>query len=147
MYKNKKAQSALEYLLIIGGALLIAVIVITLILTLGRSNNKTATDSQHSFDLIVDNTIIPPVINDIECDRNLITIYTAGSPVTVASYMYSIDENDFENVTLIDMNNKLITVDRVTSPLTIGETYQIELIAIKNNLRSTPTIPFNCKVE
>ena len=45
MMQNKKAQGSLEYLLLIGGAVLVAVIVITLILGIGQSGNQQTSNS------------------------------------------------------------------------------------------------------
>jgi hypothetical protein len=44
-FKNKKGQGALEYLLLIGGAVLIAVIVIALLVGMGGQSRDTAADA------------------------------------------------------------------------------------------------------
>jgi len=144
--KNKNAQGALEYLLIIGGALLIAVIAIVIITGLGKSNIETVDDSQSSYQELVDNQIIPPIISDVECLVNKnINVYTAGSPTTgVSNYMFSIDGNAFKHFTHNEPSRMVGAFDFVP---TAGDRYSIRLIAIKNNLRSTPTLPFECVVK
>jgi len=55
MFKNKKGQGALEYLLLIGGAVLIAVIVIALLVGMGGQSRETANtqaeNAQQSLDM------------------------------------------------------------------------------------------------
>lgn len=73
---NNKGQGALEYLLLIGGAVLIAVIVIALLVGLGSQNaddarqkNKEATEAS--------NMPIPSMINSATCNNgNFIISWT-----------------------------------------------------------------------
>jgi len=142
---NKKAQGALEYLLIIGGALLIAVIAVTIIVSLGSGNRETVDDSQQGYQELVDNQVIAPIINDIECSIGTIIIYTAGSPTTgVSNYKISLDDGLYVNVITIDIPNREITYNKVS---VVGTKYEVRLVSIKNNLRSTPTLPFDCVVK
>ena len=145
--KNKKAQGALEYLLIIGGAMLIAVIAIVIITGLGRSNTETVGENQEGYQQLVDNQIVTPIISDIECldATNNIVVYTAGSPTTgVSGYMISLDGNAFVGFTTTEPDQRRMTLQKAISA---GEKYSIRLIALKNNLRSTPTLSFDCIVK
>ena len=145
---NKKAQGSMEYLLIIGGALLIAVIAITIIISLGKSNNDTVNDSQQNYQELVDNQIIAPLITDVECNTAQIVIYTSGSVTTgVSGYKYSLDGAAFVDAPALDKITNTITIPIVLgTPLVSGRTYGIRLVAIKNNSRSIPTIELDCKV-
>jgi len=147
--KSKKAQGSLEYLLIIGGALLIAIVAITVILSLGKANNESANESQENYQELVDNTIISPIITDINCSTTLITIYTNGSPTNgVSNYRYNLDDGAYIDVSNIQIANGYISAARSgISKLTIGDKHEITLVAIKNNSRSLPTIPFECTVK
>jgi uncharacterized protein (UPF0333 family) len=143
--RNKKAQGALEYLLIIGGALLIAVIALTIIMGLGKSNTQTVGENQQGYQELVDNQIVSPVINDIECSTTQILIYSAGSPsVGVSGYKISVDAAAYVDVTSADIPNRLITYNKNGA---IGTKYTIKLVAMKNNLRSVPTLSFDCVVK
>ena len=140
--RNKKAQGALEYLLIIGGAMLIAVIAIVIITGLGRSNTETVGENQEGYQQLVDNQIVPPIISDVECSIADVKVYTAGSPTTgVKGYMISLDGNAFVNVSL---SSGKITYGKVG---VVGDKYSVRLVAIKNDLRSTPTLSFDCIVK
>jgi len=62
--KNKKAQGAIEYLLIVGGVLLVAIIVIAATTSTGRSSEKLT--SQHVANVIAleEGQINTPIITD-----------------------------------------------------------------------------------
>ncbi len=75
--KNSKGQGALEYLLIIGGAIVVAVIAVSVVISLGQRNTQAASDSSEQFETMIDNTIIPPVILSVDCNR------TGTSNITV----------------------------------------------------------------
>jgi len=146
--RNKKAQGALEYLLIIGGAILIAIIAITIIVSLGKSNNQVVGENAQGYQDLVDNQIITPLIQDIECSTNEIRIYTAGSVTKgVSGYKYSIDGNAFLDITSFSPVDRLVTINRASNPLVLGQVYELRLVAIKNNQRSVATIGFDCKVS
>jgi len=53
--KEKKAQGALEYLLIIGGAIVLAAIVIAVVVNMGKQGKTTATNSMNSFQNVINN--------------------------------------------------------------------------------------------
>ena len=86
---NKKGQGALEYLLLIGGAVLIAVIVIALLVGMGsssRSNTEATADKLTSQD-----TVIPPYITNIACSTTTVLndSYTVAlSEGDTATYNY-----------------------------------------------------------
>jgi len=145
--KYKKAQGSLEYLLIIGGALLIAVIAITIIVSLGKSNNDAVGENQQGYQELVDKQIIAPLITDIECSTTSIVVYTSGSVTQgVSGYMYSIDGSAFVDTPPHDPATQSITI-LLTTPLVSGQSHDIRLVAIRNNARSMPTIEFDCTVS
>ncbi len=146
---NKKAQSSIEYLLIIGGALLVAVIAITIIVSLGKSNNETVGDNQQDYQELVDNQIMIPLITDVECSTTQIIVYTSGSVTEgVVGYKYSLDGAAFIDTPALNKATGSITIPLVLgTPIAIGEIHEIRLVAIKNNARSVPTIQFNCTVR
>ncbi|HRS42283.1 MAG TPA: class III signal peptide-containing protein [Candidatus Diapherotrites archaeon] len=74
---NKKGQGALEYLLLIGGAVLIAVIVIALLVGMGSSSKQGAQDNATKTTEMISGTAIAPIINDAYCtsDKALMLNY------------------------------------------------------------------------
>jgi hypothetical protein len=72
-------------------------------------------------------------------------VYTAGSPTTgISKYQISLDGNAYQDFTSTDPTNRSMTLSKA---IAVGEAYTIRVIAIKNNLRSTPTLPFDCVVK
>jgi len=65
--KFNKGQGALEYLLLIGGAVLIAVIVIALLVGMGSSSRKTAQDQADQAGNTINSTAIAAVLNSVSC--------------------------------------------------------------------------------
>ena len=51
--KDKKAQGALEYLLIIGGAIVLAAIVIAVVINVSGDSKDTVSGAQEDFNKIV----------------------------------------------------------------------------------------------
>jgi uncharacterized protein (UPF0333 family) len=88
---NKKGQGALEYLLLIGGAVLIAVIVIALLVGMGSENATTARERNTEALEAID-TPIPSTISNVTCtgDNSAIISWT---PVFKDGYTYSVSEN------------------------------------------------------
>jgi uncharacterized protein (UPF0333 family) len=66
---NSKGQGALEYLLIIGGAIVVAVIAVSIIVSLSQRNSQNATEKNQEFETFIDNTIIPPVVLTVDCNK------------------------------------------------------------------------------
>jgi len=52
--KEKKAQGALEYLLIIGGAIILAAIVIAVVVNVAKSSNKDVNSKTSSYNTVTD---------------------------------------------------------------------------------------------
>jgi len=66
---NSKGQGALEYLLIIGGAIVVAVIAVSIIVSISQNNSQNATEKNEQFENFIDNTIIPPVVLTVDCNK------------------------------------------------------------------------------
>ena len=75
---NKKGQGALEYLLLIGGAVLIAVIVIALLVGMGSQNSENS-KTRNEEAMAATNIPIPSVVNNVTCsnDGNYVVNWTA----------------------------------------------------------------------
>ena len=137
---NQKGQGALEYLILIGAAILVAVIVVTLILGTSTSGKQTNEQTSRSYEQLVTNTIIPPTIISVSCDSNTSARYLINESVTedVNSYCLVIDGD-------VNINNCVLsatTLNFTISPtLTDGETYDMSLVAQKGNAYSAPTLP------
>ncbi|MDD3178209.1 MAG: class III signal peptide-containing protein, partial [Candidatus ainarchaeum sp.] len=109
MIKNKKGQGALEYLLLIGGAVLIAVIVIALLVGMGGQSRDSAKDQADKASKATDIpqpasiTSITPVANSCtpNSDGNIILDWAplaTGGTYNLRAYDYT-GEKDL-NVTI-----------------------------------------------
>jgi uncharacterized protein (UPF0333 family) len=147
--KNKKAQGALEYLLIIGGALLIAVIVIVLMSGMSRSKVDTVGESEESYQQMVDQTIINPIISEVNCTISDVTIYMSPSPSKgVKGYCLVIDgsSNGYADCNSYVAGSVQFTGFRTA--LISGDTHNISLVAQKNDSYSSSSKPsMRCTVE
>jgi uncharacterized protein (UPF0333 family) len=65
---NKKGQGALEYLLLIGGAVLIAVIVIALLVGMGSSSNKDTAEGGERISSAIAGTAVGSVLQSADCN-------------------------------------------------------------------------------
>lgn len=63
----KKGQGALEYLLLIGGAVLIAVIVVALLIGIGSSSKQGVHDNATTTTQIIQNAPFAPVLDSVIC--------------------------------------------------------------------------------
>lgn len=68
MIYNKNGQGALEYLLLLGGAVLIAVIVIALLISTGAPNNKNAQEKARAAQSSIGSVAVAPIIYSTGCD-------------------------------------------------------------------------------
>jgi len=103
MFKDKKGQGALEYLLIIAGVIIIAIIVIYIIITTGSSNRDKVDVTEERMTRIIDSAIFPPRIKKINCTRpinsNIVTfnvdIFESPTPSinTYCLFLFNTDVN------------------------------------------------------
>jgi uncharacterized protein (UPF0333 family) len=143
--KNKKAQGSLEYLLLIAGALVIAVAIIVLITSMNSNRSEDIKEQEKSYSKLIDDTIIPPIIKDVTCDASSDEVVLNVSPsVTngVKEYCLVIDGDVFDygvcdtlsSSNQLSFNNSAIDIDE-------DEDYSVSLVAKKNNYYSTQTKP------
>ena len=146
---NKKGQGSIEYLLIISGALVVAVLVIVLVTSLSGSNREIVSDAQDQYGYLVDNTIIPPIITDADCNSasQIVLLYINPSPTDrVKGYVIKVD-GDMNMDDILTYNQGVISTTPPT-PLDDGNAYKISAIALKNNTQSTPSTPaWSCKAH
>ncbi|HOW29132.1 MAG TPA: class III signal peptide-containing protein [archaeon] len=84
---NKKGQGALEYLLLIGGAVLIAVIVIALLVGMGSQNSENS-KTRNEEAINATNVPTPSVVNSVVCTGgvhavNWTAVHKAGNAYTL----------------------------------------------------------------
>lgn len=65
---NKKAQTALELLIVLGGILVVAIVVIMILISTGsaKADDITKTDSGHTQ--LLDKSMFPPTIDNLKCN-------------------------------------------------------------------------------
>lgn len=138
--KNNKGQGALEYLLIIGGAIVVAVIAVSVVISLGQRNTEAASDSSEQFETMVDSTIIPPIILSVDCTTSG-AIYVQLNPTPTPGVT---DYCLYYNGTYIDNSCGPISGNTVTFSVTGGmdtSRQQIAVSAKKGNTQSSPSAP------
>lgn len=138
----KKGQGSLEYLLIIGGALLVAVVVITLIISINSSGTQQSQQSNDSYQAMLDSTIVPPVIVDIDCNILSNTkVYLTPSPTQGVS-TYRLKVNNTIYPTDLTLSSGVIQATSSLINITSdGNSYDISAIAMKDGFMSTPSSP------
>jgi len=144
---SKKGQGALEYLIIIGAAILVAVIVVTLIISVSRSNTDQTTTSNEQYTNLIDNTIVPPILISVDCNStNDIITMTINPSITQGVTDYCLVVNNIPNITTgCKPKASSLSFDYT---LTADTTYGVSLIAKKGNAYSQPTMPSSsCKAH
>ena len=160
--RNKKAQGNLETLILIGGAVLVAVIVITILTSLGSNSRKSATDQG---DQAVQSTDVPFAPNIVSVDAryadcvdspNNALLRFSWKPISVdGSFRLIIEDSDnkpvgnlnyvvLHNSELQDMNNlnPNILDNLLVSEINLngghcGDSYYLYIEANKNNQTQT----------
>jgi hypothetical protein len=147
-YKNKKAQGALEYLLIIGSAILVAVFVILIMNSTRDQSSKTVDESVKSYHNLIDQSIVPPIISSVTCDSSnaSIKIFFKRSPsFGVERYCLYIDDLFMESTCKEPDSNSFISFAQL---LIMGNEYNISLVAKKGVNYSSPSRPsISCVAE
>lgn len=67
MISSKKGQGALEYLLLISGAVIIAAIVVALLIGMGQSSKQGVHDNATTTAQIIQNAPFAPVLDSVTC--------------------------------------------------------------------------------
>ena len=142
---NSKGQGALEYLLIIGGAIVVAVIAVSIIISLSNRNSGNVSEQNQQFETFVDNTIIPPMVLSVDCNkaasRIQVTINASPTPDANSYCLF------YEGTPSTD-SCKSIGTGTIVYTQTIADTTrkQIAISAKKaNGAQSAPSTPaFSC---
>jgi uncharacterized protein (UPF0333 family) len=142
---NSKGQGALEYLLIIGGAIVVAVIAVSIIVSISQRNSQNATEKNEQFENFIDNTIIPPMVLNADCNK------TAGKVRVIINKSPTPDANSYclyyEGVPSSASCQSFGTGDLIfTQSIADTSRKQIAISAKKaNGAQSSPSSPtFSC---
>ena len=148
MFKKKKGQGALEYLLLIGGAVLIAVIVIALLVGMGSQSRDTAQDQanrvQQATDVPQPAQIVSVVAKYNDCDTGTGKITVSWRPLGEGGShaMVVLNSNGVElnldggSSTRKELNPNDLTAVQATVDKSSGEcgdSYRVKIITEKNN--------------
>lgn len=98
---KSKGQGALEYLLIIGGALVVAVTVIVLVVSMSGSNRDKAAAQDETLSAVIDNTITPPIVNIIDCTSTQIRFSLNSSDTNFFRIVNAGNSTNFEASTAV----------------------------------------------
>ena len=138
MKNTNKGQGALEYLIIIGAAILVAVIVVSLIISLSRSNADSATQQNEQFDNLIDNTMMPPLVITVDCNKTSSTIVVPINPSS---------SPNIESYCLVLNGAPKLTSCVTGNPLTFTgismtyDTQSVSIIAKRGNSYSMASMP------
>jgi len=114
---NNKGQGALEYLLLIGGAVLIAVIVIALLVGMGGQSRDTA---KEQADRVQQATDVPQPAQIVSVEAAYADC-TANKNATVTVNWRPLGEAGSHNLKILTSGNQALTIDSVGS-VAVGAT-------------------------
>lgn len=150
---SKKGQGAIEYLIILGGVLVIAVVVITLIMSTGRSNTDKVNESEQQHSQLIDSTIISPMILKVNCldqgnsDTNIVITYNKSTTKGVAEYCLVLNESITTNCKPPATTGNVVFFDSI-SGLAAGVKHKVSLVARRGDYMSQPALPTpTCEVK
>ncbi len=132
--KKIKGQGAMEYLLLIGAAIIIAISVVVLITSMGSSNRKVALDQDKTLTNLLDNALVPPIVVSVDCDvgNDLVTIHLIESEHN-AYYRIAVDSGT-PNLTELPAVGGIITQSAsALGVTTVGQTYAVSVAFVKNS--------------
>jgi len=67
---NKKAQTALELLIVLGGILIIGIVVVMILISTGSAKADDITQSDVAHTQLLDKSVFPPIIDNLKCVEN-----------------------------------------------------------------------------
>jgi hypothetical protein len=143
--KNQKGQGAMEYLLLIGATIIIAISVIILITNMNASNRDSALEQDKAITEILDNTLVPPIVTTVDCEvgANVTINLVSSSPST--GYRIKVGNNVFPSGTdVLYVNEGTSVLQTPASNLGVinpGQRYDVSVITVKNNVYSRPSTP------
>ena len=106
MFKKKKGQGALEYLLLIGGAVLIAVIVIALLVGMGGQSRDTAQDQANRVQSATD---VPQPAQIVSVDASYDEC-TQGGQAKITVNWRALGEGGSHRLFVSDSSNKDLNI-------------------------------------
>lgn len=136
---QNKGQGALEYLMIIGAAVAIAVIAVALVFSLSLKNKDTAAEQNEQFDTFIDHAVIPPMVLNVDCNRtaNKVLVQISPSP-TRGVTKYCLYYNNSQSTCIAPSTNNTLSFSH--SILT-SDRVKIAISAQKGNAQSAPSSP------
>jgi len=146
--KQQKAQGAMEYLLLIGATIIIAISVILLITSMSNSNRKNAISQDDALTNLMDNALVPPIVVSVDCVvGGFVTIHLIESEQH-GYYRISVD-GAVPSTTELQTVGGIITQSAASLGIdTIGQTYNVAVSSTKNGNYSKPSQPvFPCVAE
>lgn len=135
LFKCRTGQGSIEYLLIIGAALLVSIIAVTLILGINSSNKQTANLTQSQYTKLIDTTIIGPLITNISCTTSDVTLTITPSPTQGVLEYYLVIDGVLQTTPACSDTNPLVC----SKTLAAGTQYSIALMAKKGEAYSSPS--------
>lgn len=145
---KKKGQTSLEYLLIVGGALVLGVFVIVMLTSTRQTSTDVTEEAVRSYTDLIDQTITPPIISSVSCYGSTNTIEVMFRPsVTIGVNEYCLFLNDnFNSVSCKEPDeDNFIKFSSIS--LTSGDSYKVALVSKKTTNYSTASVHHTCVAE
>ncbi|MFA5745336.1 MAG: class III signal peptide-containing protein [archaeon] len=135
MNLKTKGQGAIEYLLIIGGAILVAVIVVSIIISMSSKSTDNTSKQNEKYENFLDNTIISPIILAVDCSTTAVTFTINLSPTD------GVTEYCVTKEGIPDLSNCRPKANTLvyTNSMNAGTKYNYSLIAKK----TAPTVAYS----
>ena len=145
---NKKGQTAIELLIALGGIIILAVIVVTILFASSKSKVTQISDvDSHSVKLI-DSTLMPPNINSLNC-------YLEEDGIRFDVYILSSITKDIQEYCLVlngELKENCVSSNQTTlsfySDIFGNGNYSVSLVSkTSQNKISEESISHSCKVD
>ncbi len=154
MFSKKKGQGALEYLLLIGGAVLIAVIVIALLVGMGGQSRDTA---KEQADRVQQATDVPQPAQIVSVEAAYANCNTTTGVAQIDVFWRPLGEGGSHQLKVLDSRNEempiktgtatyatsmtlnpneldILNIDvNITTAGKCGDSYYVQIITEKNN--------------
>jgi hypothetical protein len=140
--KNRKGQGALEYLLIISGALIVAVTVVVILLSMSSSNRESVAEQDEALSRLIDDSLIPPIVNIVSCTDTRIYFALNSSE---SNFVFIANEGGITDLNVshadIALSDGIYEIRHPTLPAAIDDRHSLSVAVKKNNKYSAFSKP------
>lgn len=140
--KNTKGQGALEYLLIISGALIVAVTVVVILLSMSSSNRESVAEQDEALTRLIDDSLIPPIVNIVSCTDTSIDFALNSAETNFVFIANGGNVTDLDTSSMfISLNNGIYRIIDPILPDPVEGRHSLSVAVKKNNKYSAFSKP------